>query len=222
MQRIDEDLYTYYNWQFLRRNPVYRAEYDQYILLLKTDESKADGMVFNLVKTWGMSSYLDWRIEKPEFLPNLFFEPISNFGLFSYEHLTASKNPIDNFVQLRPGDEQKDRFLLVALDLEKFRSKDYTEFLKDVSKIQNEYELKAKGEIQRVTSKPEHLDVLLATYDEQQKNPKSSSYEIAQKLISLYAEQNLTPSQHTQKVEGNLARAQGLIAIAPNILFDFS
>ncbi len=222
MQNPDEDLYTYYNWQFLRLNPDYRAEYNQYVHLLDVDEPKAQAMLLHLIKRWGMSSYVDWRVERPELLPNLFFEPLSCFGLFSYEDLTSPKNPIGNFVQLRPGDEQKNRFLMVTLDLERLRSKDYTEFWAEVSQIQNEYELKAKGNIQRVTSNPKHLNVLLATYDEHLKNPKATNYEIAQKLIALYAEQNLTPSEHTKKVEENLERIRELIALAPNILFDFS
>lgn len=221
MRRKTEDLYTYYNWQFLRRNSEYRSEYDRYASLLKTKEHEALQMIPSLINRWGMSGYVDWRLEEPDFL-NLFFEPVVNFGLRNYDELIAAQNPIDDFVTLRPGDRKKPRFLLMALDLERLRSKDYENFWKVAKEIQAEYELKTKEDVERITSNPAHLDVILATYDEHEKNPTAKSYEIADTLIALYAEPNANPSQHSRKVEENLVRAKKLIQAAPNILFDFS
>lgn len=221
MHRKIDDLYTYYNWQFLRRNSKYQTEYDQYANLLETDEPKAEAMLINLVNDWGMSSYVDWRLEEPELL-NLFFEPITNFGLRSYDQLIDKTSPINDFIGLKPADRKRPRFLLMALDLERLRSKDYEIFLKIVKEIQAEHELKVKDDVERIRSNQKHLDVMLATYDEQQKNPSATSYEIAQTLIDLYANKGANPSQHTRKVEENLGRAKKLIQAAPNILFDFS
>jgi len=221
MHRKIEDPFTYYNWQLLRRNPMYRTEYDQYATLLQVDEAKAQAMLLNLVHDWGMSSYTDWRIEDPEML-NLFFEPITNFGLRNYEELSGNTNPIENFIGLKPSDRKRPRFLLMALDLERLRSKDYENFLKVVKEIHAKHELKIKDEVERVRSNPKHLDVMLATYDEQQKSPSATTYEIAQALIDLYGDKPANPSQHTRKVEENLVRAKKFIQLAPNILFDFS
>lgn len=217
-----EDPYTFYNWQFLRRNLDYRAEYDLYSQLLQTDEQKAQEMLIPFLKRWGMSSYLDWRDENPKFLPNLFFTPVTIFDLYSYDELTSEANPIDNFINLRPGDQKNPRFLLMALDLERIRSKDYDLFWPVIKDAQTRYVQKKSDGIERVNSSPEHLDLLLATYDEHVNNPTANTYQIAQTLIHLYAEPDSNPSQHSRRVEENLIRAKKLISLAPNILFDFS
>lgn len=228
MQCKIEDPFTYYNWQFLRRNQNYRDEFDRYAALLNADESKADEMLINLIKKWGMSTYVDWRDDVPDFLPNLFFDPLAYLGRFSYEELTSPQNPIDNIVELRPGDQQKKRFILMALDLENIRSKDYNNFWKTVLEIQQKNDLKTKDKtIERVVSRRKNLDRLLATYDEYVSVPSVTSYQIAQKLFDLYRDKESntssdTPSQHTKAVEDNIARAKELIALAPNIPFDFS
>lgn len=223
MTNPEQDLYTYYNWQFLRRSLEYRKTYDEYAHLLDVDEPASRGMLFHLVKRWGMSSFIDWRIEKPDFPPNLYFDPIAFLGLHNYEALTSSLNPIGNFIELQPGDQKKERFLLIAVDLERVRAKDYDNFWGEVKLQKARLESnRCKDNIQRVTSDPKHLDVILATYDEKEKNPKANSYEIAEALFDLYSSYDSTPSQHSIKVEENLERANQLIAQAPNILFDFS
>ncbi|MBK8202595.1 MAG: hypothetical protein IPK68_09875 [Bdellovibrionales bacterium] len=202
MHRNEYDPYTYYNWQFLRRSPEYRRAYDEYAKFIQDDEPKAESMLFDLHSRWGMSTFADWNLELPPLLPDLFFDPVTCLGLFNYNELTSSKNPIEDLTELRPGNLENKRFMLVALDLERLRSKDYKSFHAVVSRVQAANELKDPITAKRFTANSQHLDVVLATYDEYEKNPKANSYELATKLLPLYATaENPKPNQHTQKVE---------------------
>ena len=214
--------YDYYNWQFLRRNIKYREEYDTYASLLVTDKEKAEVMFFGLHSNWGLSSYLDWREELPEHPFQLFFEPITNYGLMSYNELTNTENPPTfDLINIRAGNKLRQRFVLAAFDLEQLRKHQYEDFYKNViqflQKRDNLLDVK-----ERITSDVKRLDIVLATYDTYALDKTASHHAIAAKLKDIYLTgQNSNPSEHSQTVKNNIKLALELIEMAPNIPFVF-
>lgn len=210
---FDEDV-LYYTWQFLRLNSEYQKMYDKYVA--------GEHTLLELHKRWGLRSYPDWRDEDPDILPEIFFEKISNFGIFSYNSITRENVIAEEISTLQPDNPNEPRYLLVAFDMKNLTPKDYLDFQKEVFCLKEQMKVKVTKSVKRNRLDKKRLDTIIATYKVYLRNPKASTYEIAKKLPKFYeiTETN-KPSRHHKTVSNNLQMAKKLIEQAPLLDLDF-